>query len=327
MSDNQNNTKDRQKEKLISFIVTVYNIPYNMLIECVESILHLSPNSEDMEIIVVDDGSKTPALSTLERYQDNIIYIRQSNKGLSEARNTGLQMARGRYVQFVDGDDYLVKVAYEHCLDIARYEDPDMVLFSFSKTKSANVPFLFNSPVTGIEYMLNNNIRASACAYLFRRDILGSLRFSPGIVCEDEEFTPLLFLRAQRVFTTNAEAYFYRRRKGSITDDRSDYRKIVKRLTDVFNTLCKLKDVTTRLPEDARQALQRRIAQLSMDYLYNTAILTKSMHQLDEATESLRGVGLYPLPDKQYTWKYSAFRKMMATKAGRYLLIMKGVIE
>ena len=64
-----------------------------------------------------------------------------------------------------------------------------------------------------------------------------------------------------------------------------------------------------------------------MDYLYNTAILTKSMHQLDEATESLRGVGLYPLPDRQYTWKYSAFRKMMATKAGRYLLIMKGVIE
>ncbi len=327
MLDKQNSAQNIQKEPLISFIVTAYNIPGDMLCECVGSISKLSPNDDDMEIIVVDDGSKTPALEHLELFTDKIVYIRQANKGLSEARNTGLRMARGKYIQFVDGDDTILVAAYEHCLDIARYENPDMVLFSFTKTPVTDIPFSCRQPVTGIEFMLNNNLRASACTYIFKRAIIGSLRFTPGIVSEDEEFTPRLVLRAQRLYATNAKAYFYRQREGSITNVKSDNRKIIRQLNDVFGIICRLLDRSTRMPEDAQQRLQRRIAQLSMDYLYNTAVLTKSMHQLNDAIESLSSKGLYPLPDKNYTWKYSAFRKMMATKAGRYLLIMKGAIE
>lgn len=327
MLDKQNNTQNLQKRPLISFIVTAYNLPGDMLAECVDSILKLSPNEGDMEIIVVDDGSDTPALEQLERFADRIVYIRQNNKGASEARNTGLRMACGKYIQFVDGDDLILTAAYEHCLDIARYENPDMVLFSFTRTPVSDVQFSYRPPVTGIEYMLNNNLNASPCIYIFKRDIAGSLRFTPGIVSEDEEFTPKLTLRAQKLYATNAKAYFYRQREGSLTHIKSDNRKIIKQLNDLFGVILRLRDLSTRLPEDARQALQRRIAQLSMDYLYNTAVLTKSMHQLNDATESLSNAGLYPLPDKNYTWKYSAFRKMMATKAGRYLLIMKGAIE
>lgn len=327
MLDKQNTAQNLQKEPLISFIVTAYNIPAEMLAECVGSISKLSPNDDDMEIIVVDDGSETPALNSLDSFADKIVYIRQTNKGLSEARNTGLRMARGKYIQFVDGDDTILTAAYEHCLDIARYENPDMVLFSFTKTPVSDIPFSYEPPVTGIEFMLNNNLRASACTYIFKRSIIGSLRFTPGIVSEDEEFTPMLILRTQKLYATNAKAYFYREREGSITDAKRDNRKIIRQLNDVFGIIYRFRDLSTRIPEDARQALQRRIAQLSMDYLYNTAVLTKSMHQLDDAIESLTNKGLYPLPDKNYTWKYSAFRKMIATKAGRYMLIMKGVIE
>ena len=131
-------------------------------------------------------------------------------------------------------------------------------------------------------------------------------------------------IRAQKVFKTNSNAYFYRVRKGSITNNQ-DSRKIVTRLNNVFDILCNLQQLSTRVPEDARQALQRRIAQLSMDYLYNTATMTHSMHQLEEAINKLYEKGLYPLPDKSYTIKYKTFRKLISNKAGRYLLILKGL--
>lgn len=324
MLDKQILTQDLQKRPLISFIVTTYNLQPELLAECLDSIMALSLSDQEREVILVDDGSDIPAIMQLTDYQNNIIYIRQPNCGLSEARNAGIRIATGKYIQFVDGDDKLLPTPYEHCVDIARYNDPDVVMFNFTHKLAADVPFEFDEPTTGVEYMNNNNLKASACTYFFRKEILGSLSFTPGRICEDEEFTPQLMIRAQKVFKTNSNAYFYRVRKGSITNNQ-DSRKIVTRLNNVFDILCNLLQLSTRVPEDARQALQRRIAQLSMDYLYNTATMTHSMHQLEEAINKLYDKGLYPLPDKSYTIKYKTFRKLISNKAGRYLLILKGL--
>lgn len=322
MLDKQTDAQNIQKKPLISFIVTAYNLQPEMVGECIESICALSLCENDREIILVDDGSDVPTILQVTDYQDCLIYVRQCNRGLSEARNAGLRMAKGRFVQFVDGDDKLIAAPYEHCLDIVRYEQPDMVLFDYTHKTETDVPFEFQKPVTGVEYMNSNNIKGSACTYIFRRDILGSLTFTPDRLCEDEEFTPQLILRAQYIYTTNAHAYFYRKRAGSIINSKSN-RHIVTRLNDVFEIICHLQHLSSRMPEDARQALQRRIAQLSMDYLYNTAGLTHSIHQLEEAIRKLRDNGLYPLPDKNYTLKYKIFRKMISTRIGRYLLVMK----
>ena len=75
-------------------------------------------------------------------------------------------------------------------------------------------------------------------------------------------------------------------------------------------------------PEIDRVALNRRIAQLSMDYLYNTIRLTHSRHQLAEAIGKLRRHGLFPLPDKAYTRKYTLFRRLVGTRMGRQLLLL-----
>ena len=83
------------EKPLISFILTYYNLPVEMLIECIESILALSLQADEREIIVVDDGSKIRCVNELTKYDDEITYIRQRNMGLSEARNTGIQMATG----------------------------------------------------------------------------------------------------------------------------------------------------------------------------------------------------------------------------------------
>ena len=306
---------------LVSFIITAYDLPAEMLCTCVDSILKLSLNRDEREIIVVDDGSKRPAIDDLQGCWDELTYLRQANQGLSAARNHGLQCATGAYVQFVDGDDYLLPAPYEHCLDIARYQNPDVVMFLETEKAHPETPFLYDGPVSGAAYMHQNNLRSSACGYLFRRAILGSLRFTPGLLHEDEEFTPLLLLRAERVFSTPAEAYFYRRHEASIMS-RTDHRHIARRLSDITDIILHLQDVAQHAPEIDRVALNRRIAQLSMDYLYNTIRLTHSRHQLAEAIGKLRRHGLFPLPDKAYTRKYTLFRRLVGTRMGRQLLLL-----
>ena len=122
-------TQDDEKKPLVSFIITYYNESVDMLKECVNSILSLSLNAAERQIIVVDDGSDVSPIDLLIELSSDIIYVRQPNLGLSRARNRGIGIAEGSFIQFVDADDYLLTNTYEQCLDIIRYKETDMVLF------------------------------------------------------------------------------------------------------------------------------------------------------------------------------------------------------
>lgn len=308
---------------LVSFIITTYNLPLEYLETCLKSILQLSLNPREREIIIIDDGSDLSPLNDLIDEQDSFIYVRQRNQGLSMARNRGLQMASGQYIQFVDGDDYLLQTAYEHCLDLVRYHNPDIVYFKFTnKEGEKEVPYQYTEPISGSNYMHNNNLCASAWSYVFKRDILQNLRFTPNILHEDEEFTPLLFLKADRVITTDCKAYFYRTRENSIIHQKENKRHNLKRLADTELVIMHLQEKTALLSEIERVALNRRIAQLTMDYLYNTILLTRSVKHLEEAIKRLHNKGLYPLPDKKYTKKYQLFCKAIRSKMGRRLMVL-----
>ena len=164
------------------------------------------------------------------------------------------------------------------------------------------------TPVTGTDFLNNNNLHGAAWSYIFRHSIVGSLQFTPGIVYgEDEEFTPQLFLRAERIFKINTEAYFYRDNKNSVSHQYHK-EKIQLRLD--------------KIPVADRQALNRRIAQLTMDYLYNNIRLNHSLISLNKCIKQLRSHGLYPLPDKDYTKKYTMFRKAISTYLGRIGLLL-----
>ena len=108
-------TQYLEHHPLVSFIITAYNIEASLLRSCIESILGLSLNPENREIIVIDDGSETPAITSLLDVCDNLIYVRQRNQGLSVARNRGIDIAQGDFIQFIDGDDSLLQFTYEHC--------------------------------------------------------------------------------------------------------------------------------------------------------------------------------------------------------------------
>lgn len=308
-------------QPLVSFIIAYYNLPTTMLTACIESIVALSLRTSEREIIVVDDGSDVSPAEALKPFADTVVYLRTPNGGLSHARNNGLRIASGRYIQFVDADDYLLQAAYEHCLDHVRYGKADVIMFDFCRSdEKPQRAFTDTQPVSGTHFMRHNNIHAMACGYLFRQSLLGELRFTPGIVHEDELFTPMLLLRAEQVIATNAKAYFYRRRQGSIVSADTS-RHTLRRLNDFHYVIASLHRQADTLPADERTALERRVAQLTMDYIYNIIVQTRSRHYLDRQLEHLRQEGLFPLPDNGYTMKYTWFRRLTSSSAGISLLL------
>ena len=308
---------------LVSFIITTSKHQKEYLVECIKSILQLSLNPKEREIILIDDGSDICPLNDLAEYLTNIIYLRQPNQGVSVARNYGMKIATGKYIQFIDGDDYILKAAYEHCLDIVRYHQPDIVTFNYCKNnKNIEPSYELPTPVTGTDFLNNNNLHGAAWSYIFRHSIVGSLQFTPGIVYgEDEEFTPQLFLRAERIFKINTEAYFYRDNKNSVSHQYHK-EKIQLRMDNSMEVLLHLQQLLDKIPVAERQALNRRIAQLTMDYLYNNIRLNHSLISLNKCIKQLRSHGLYPLPDKDYTKKYTMFRKAISTYLGRIGLLL-----
>lgn len=308
---------------LISFIIPVYNVPSAMLRECIESILALSLRSFEREIIIIDDGSTASPLTDLGELADVTTYIRQRNAGVSVARNVGLRMATGRFLQFIDGDDRLVQAPYEHVLDQLRYGRCDMVLFDFTSHPSPPATHLYDDhgPMTGNELLRTENIHGSVWGYVFSRSILGSLRFTPGVSYgEDEEFTPQLLLRAESAVRTTAQAYYYRQRPTSATGTDS-IRSHIRRLEDTRSVIMRLKKTTDRMPTADRIAMQRRTAQLTMDYIYNIIVITRSSHYLERKIRALSKAGLFPLPDRDYTAKYTWFRRMTNSRVGRAVLL------
>lgn len=312
--------EDNRHKPLISFIITDYNIPEDLLQECVESVLAVSLADDEREIILVDDGSENPPTATLERYGKCLRYFRQDNRGLSAARNAGIELAQGEYIQFVDGDDCLIPECYNRLVSQLRGDATavgtatamDIMMFRFTTAESAaNTESNFHH-TTGKHFLQHKNLRASACCYIFRRGILGELRFEEGIYHEDELFTPLLLLQAETVCNTSMEAYYYRQRATSITNTKED-KHLKKRIADFLHVITKLNQLSK---DKKHRPLTRRVNQLCMDYLFNVATLTGDYGKFCDAGKCLREITLFPLPMHFYTLKYLLVSLLTRTETG-----------
>ena len=313
---------------IVSFIITYYSEPLPLLAECLRSVLQVRSlmmqrgmAKQDFEIIVVDDGSECSPQEMLGQMAGDIIYIGQENAGLSAARNAGLARARGEYVQFVDADDALLPHAYCSLCPRSR-EEADIILFRFTCEESrrqadgADAFTYKNTPtahpagcrraMSGTQYMLYHNVRASACCYLFRRSLLGELRFADGMLHEDELFTPLLLLRMHSVRDYTWPAYYYRQRPHTITHTDTACH-IARRLNDTETILHRLRDVANHLRGDNRRALMRRVEQLTTDYIYIMWKVEADRQERVRRMRQLTADGLLPLPLRSYTLRHWAF--------------------
>jgi len=296
---------ESEQQPLVTFIVTNYNLPVAFLQECLDSILALSLDDAEREIILVDDGSREPIRKHLQEYRKHVRFFYQDNQGLSAARNLGIEHANGKFLQFVDGDDALIADNYNNIINKVRNCEAEIFLFRFSEKKDVKDHVISDNVLSTDAWSRAHNLRAAAWGYLFRRELLSNgLRFTPGIYHEDEAFTPFLFDSSTTICDTGVTAYYYRQREGSITSEQSK-KHLEKRFNDMFDVILMLRKGAE---ETGSYLLTRRYRQLTMDFLYSVMTLTKSKEKTEHYVEKLRHEGLFPLHvSKEYTQKYHLF--------------------
>lgn len=300
---------------LISFIVYSHDAEPANLRACLDSILQLSLADADREIIIVDNGETSAPLSMLLNNEYEITYIHLKRKGASAAYALALRLSTGRYVQLVGSTDRLLRAPYEHCLDIARYHNPDVMFYKNTDNASdATTPFTYEGPMLGSTYMKGNTIQAAKIGYMFEKSLIVSEEFNERIANKNEFLTKLL-LRSERFYYTDAYAYLASQQTAQSAADGSIH---ANRLAETEKTLVNMLKLV--VPETDRPALNRRIAQLTMDYLCDVIRTTHDKKTLVKTMERLARKGLYPLPDRNYTKKYAYFRKMIGNPITRNLL-------
>ena len=224
----------------ISIIVPVYNVE-KYLENCIESILNQT--FKDFELILVDDGSTDNSGKICDIYKkkdSRIKVIHKNNGGLSSARNAGLDIACGKYVGFVDSDDYIHYQMYEKLYHQIIKNKADISVCGFQKVKQFEKDLLStNKFYEKVE--LFNNIEALEqlyCKYstefvvswnkLYIKTLFKDIKFKEGAIHEDEFIIHQLLYKVNKVVYNNEKLYFYLQRKGSIVSSEAEVYQIDK---------------------------------------------------------------------------------------------------
>ena len=263
---------------LLSIIIPAYNAEH-YLGECLGSCLNQDLPVEEYEIIVVNDGSADATLQVAERWAErhgNIKVLSQENQGPSIARNKAIDIARGELIMFIDSDDYIAEKVLGALTARCINDELDMLRFCAANVIEGKavrrIQYETTEVVPGKE-LLKTSFQVCAPFSIYRKSFLDNagLRFHPGILHEDNEFTPRAYYKASRVGSSNAIIYLVRQTPGSITRSANpkksyDHLTVVKQLdtfasenadkeyrpyfdkqisdclNSCFNNMCKLQD-------------------------------------------------------------------------------------
>lgn len=228
---------------LLSIIVPGQNVEA-YISKCLDSLLNQDISSSDYEIIVVNDGSTDRTKEIVEGYvssHSNVILINQQNKGLSGARNSGVKVARGSYVMYIDSDDYIEKNVLGGLLAQAERDNLDVLRYNYRNVnedykvivpKRNNKLYVdYSGDVTdGFSFLTHRlGYACYAWQFLMKVEIAKNVLFKEGIYFEDTEWAPRMLNEVKRVASTDLVVYNYMKRTNSITNavDEAKKRKVI----------------------------------------------------------------------------------------------------
>lgn len=231
----------------LSIIIPVYNVD-QWLSRCLDSLLNQDLSVEEYELIVVNDGSQDNSLNIAEEYASthkNIKIVSRENGGLSAARNTGLELACGQYVWFIDSDDWIQPNVLGHLSSLCIEKNLDILCFGLYLRYEDNTTEKYNIGdksggviLSGQDFVTSVNMPPAAWCAIYRRKYLieNDLKFYEGIFHEDQEFTPRAYLLSKRIMYYPHDIYNYFQRSGSIMKS-TNYRRKADSLIAIADSL------------------------------------------------------------------------------------------
>ena len=250
---------------MVSVIIPVYNVQ-DFLARCVDSVL--AQTYSDLEIILVDDGSIDISGDMCDEYalkDSRVKVIHKENGGLSDARNAGLERARGRYVTFIDADDYVHPQFVELLLKTAKSTGAQIAACTWQELNDGDTPrrvktknprcttYTQEEAINSVFYQ--KKLNHSACSRIFETQLFYDLRFPEGALYEDLAVIYPLLSKVNKVALLKAPMYYYMHRQGSIITTMS------LRRTQVLDHLEKLEEqVTAEAPQYLPAVRSRRMS-------------------------------------------------------------------
>lgn len=266
-----------QESVMISVILPVYNVE-NYLRECLDSLIN--QDYQNFEVIAVNDGSTDHSLSILKEYESkfsNFILVNQENKGLSEARNAGIPYVTGKYIYFLDSDDFILPNTFSNLCQLAEENNLDLIKFDaapFSEIpEKTNLTDFRSSDILKKDTLYTRETFAKSIIkkfmppvwlYFIKSSIIkeNNLTFKKGILHEDELFTIQLLEHCNRIMY-DPNAYFQRRYRpnsimtSSLNSNKKSFDSIIE-IIKIFNDLQKSLDKNSdyyKLVENRKNAL------------------------------------------------------------------------
>ena len=295
-------------EPLLTYIVPVYNTEA-YLPRCLQSIIDQPIAADDYEVLVVDDGSTDGSRAVVERFARDyrqVHLLSQQNAGVSAARNLALDNAHGRYVAFVDSDDYLEDGAAAVLLDRVVDDELDVLVFNFSRvmpdgTDSGDVSrekYATSSMTTGVGYLREHVMSPYVWRYLVRRDLIEDhgLCFNTSfIACEDGDFIARFMLEASRVAHQDVSGYCYVNRGDSAMHN-PDADHVKRRIFSQVDAAASIDSTIRSYESQTGNNAPASVAGLRNVYLFFSMTKALTSGCVDEVLQRIRQVGLYPFP-------------------------------
>lgn len=217
----------KKNEPLVSIIVPVYNAELYIR-ECIESIIKQTYNN--LEIILIDDGSIDNSKKIIDLYKENdkrIRYYYQKNSGVSVTRNNGKNKSTGDYIMYVDSDDCLVNNAIELLVNISREKNPDIIIFNYNEIRNGKIYAfkeedgkirILDRDTACYEYIRGSDkVTFIIWRKFYKRQIALSVDFPQNVIPEDMATGFDFLLNSNKIIYYNKNLYNYRLLKNSLT--------------------------------------------------------------------------------------------------------------
>ncbi|MGA1226452.1 MAG: glycosyltransferase [Tamlana sp.] len=326
---------------ILSIIIPLYNVEDHVE-TCIVSLLNQNLSLDEYEILVINDGSTDNSVGVVKKIMENnsnINIINQKNCGVGSARNKGLSMARGKYIYFIDPDDYLASNVLRPLLNCIEANDLEILTFSsLNTTQKSLIKSSLKSPkkidinsISGFDYIAEYGYKNEVWWYIIKKSFIdnNSFKFIEGRWMEDAIFTVNLILNAKKIASLPIDAHRHVIVKGSAIKSREP-KHYIKVIHDNANAAKVYAGFINEIEdkENIKPDCLKRLKARQQSFVFFLMIRAlKSKMKLKEVNAILRDmtkVNAYPLHNfigKDYNGFVNKFIKSVFNIKSFYFLI------